>query len=74
MLTQAEREAIYLEEKSKRENYEIDHSGFLFLLNLGAIAGLAAILLATRDPDKNITLETLRKAYPGLSPEEEQKL
>jgi hypothetical protein len=73
-LSKAEREAIYLQEKAKREDPESDFSGLLFLLNLGAIAGLAGILFATRDQDKKITLEALRKAYPGLSPDEEQKL
>jgi hypothetical protein len=73
-LSREERESIYEEEKSRREACESSSSGLLFLLNIGAIAGLAGILLLTRDPDKNISLETLRKAYPGLSPEEEQKL
>jgi hypothetical protein len=73
-LTEKEREIIYDEERARRECGGSDHSGLLFLLNLGAIAGLAGILLLSRDQNKRITLETLRKAYPGLSPEEEQKL
>jgi hypothetical protein len=51
-----------------------DHSFFLFLLSVGMLAGLTGILLLSKSSNNRISLETLRKAYEGLSPEDEQKI
>jgi hypothetical protein len=70
-LSPLEREKIYLEERSRREARS--SSPLLFLLTLGAAAGLAALLLIAREKNGSLSIEDLRKAYEGLSPEEEQQ-
>lgn len=70
-LTPQERERIYREEKATREDEGGGSACLLIALSLGALAGLwiMAKTLKHRNPD--VSLEDLRKAYPGLGPDEE---
>jgi hypothetical protein len=71
-LTAAEREQIYREEKAKRES-DSGVSTLLLVLTAGAIIGLAGMLaLLSKNAEAGVSLEDLRRAYSGLSPEEEQ--
>lgn len=73
-LSPEERENIYLEEKKKREGEHSGPSLTLFALTIGAMLGLAGILtIAAGLHEKEISLEDLRKAYPGLSPDDDQE-
>jgi hypothetical protein len=70
-LTPEERVRIYLEEKAKRETGG-GASLWLLALTIGGILGLAALLtIATGSHEKEVSIDDLRKAYAGLSPEEE---
>ncbi|MHB9154291.1 MAG: hypothetical protein ACYC5N_01200 [Endomicrobiales bacterium] len=71
-LTPQDRERIYREEKAKREGKE-GSSPLLLLLAIGAIAGIAGLLAVSQKAGRReVSLEDLRKAYSGLSPEEEE--
>ena len=74
-LTPSERESIYLEEKLRRENDGNGSSAaFLLLLNFFAIIALAGIYTAGKSGcRKKMSLESIRKVYDGLSPEEMQE-
>jgi len=69
--TPEQREEIYLEEKAKREGPKRSNTGLL-VVAVAAAVGFAAMLLLARKSARGVMLEDLRKAYDGLSPEEEQ--
>lgn len=72
-LTPQEREKIYLEERARHENSS-SGSGFtpiLAILTVGAALGLGALIMASMRNKREVKLEDLRKAYSGLSPEDE---
>lgn len=71
-LTPQERERIYFEEKAAREGGEGGSSGLLLLLTLGIVAGAAGFLFLTHGKHGKVSLEDLRKAYPGLGPDEQE--
>jgi hypothetical protein len=72
-LSAEDRERIYLEEKGKREHGG-HGSGLLMLgLTIGAVMALAVIMTVALSDEKDVSIEDLRKAYPGLSPEEEEQ-
>lgn len=71
-LTPQERERIYREEKAAREGEGGGSSGLLLLLALGAVAGLVGFLALSRKKHRDVSLEDLRKAYPGLGPDEQE--
>lgn len=71
-ISQKEREQIYLEEKEKRES---SHSSFpiLFFLTIGSIIGIIGVAaLVSKSANKKVSLDDLRRAYPGLDPDEER--
>ena len=70
-ITQQQREEIYLEEKSKRKNVNRSPVEMLLVFNILAAAVLAGIYIASKTPPKSkITIENIRRAYSGLSPDE----
>ncbi len=71
-ITPEQRRQIYFEEKSR-----IEHSGGsgieLLMVAAAAIIGFTGfLLLVSGKAGRTVKLEDLRKAYEGLSPEEEQ--
>ncbi len=71
-LSQEEREKIYLEEKARRESPALSNGTALLLSGL-AILGLAGIFyLSNKLEEKQVSIDDLRKAYPGLSPDEQE--
>lgn len=73
-LTQKERERIYFEEKAKRECRGGSRStGTLIFLSTLAVLGVAAIFfLSNKLEERQVSLDDLRKAYPGLAPEDQE--
>ena len=70
-LTPEQREKIYQEEKARKNG----HKGIsieIMLIAAAAVIGFAGFLMLIQKPDRDVKLEDLRKAYDGLSPEEEQ--
>jgi hypothetical protein len=70
-LTPQEREKIYLEEKSKRAGSKSSNLGMI-IVAASAIAALVGFLIIVEKPARKVKIEDLRKAYDGLSPEEEE--
>lgn len=74
-LTPQEREEIYLAEKAKRDAGHGKGNGLLLVGLAGIVAGLAvwlAVKHRTAGRGKHL-LEDLRRAYAGLSPDEEDE-
>ncbi|HBU69345.1 MAG TPA: hypothetical protein DEE98_03065 [Elusimicrobia bacterium] len=75
-LSQQERERIYLEEKAKREHSccsgrHSGHTGSLLVFNLIALIGVAGLVYFAKTlQKKSPSVEDIRKAYDGLSPED----
>jgi lysozyme family protein len=70
-ITQQQREEIYLEERSKRKNVSGHAVEMLLVFNVFAAAVLAGIYIAAKTPARSkITIENIRRAYSGLSPDE----
>jgi hypothetical protein len=70
--TPEQRETIYLEEKARRHKSSKGATLEILLVATAAIVGFAAFVMLTTRPEKPVKLEDLRKAYEGLSPEDEQ--
>jgi len=69
-LSPEQREKIYREEKAIREGSK--GSGIsLVLVAAAAVAGFVGFLLLIQQPGRDVKMEDLRRAYEGLSPEEE---
>ena len=70
-ITPEQRNIIYLEEKASREK----HSGpslELLIVTATAVAGFIGFITAIRGKThRTVKIEDLRRAYEGLSPEEE---
>ncbi|MFC1501330.1 hypothetical protein ACFL58_02650 [Elusimicrobiota bacterium] len=71
-LTQQERDKIYYEEKSKHEGccHTGSSIGVLFIVTIGALAGMIMYKHIKEKPVKAPSIEELRKAYAGLDVEE----
>jgi hypothetical protein len=70
--TPEQREKIYLEEKARRQGSGGGLNLEILLVAAAAVIGFAGFLLLTSGPGRQVKIEDLRKAYDGLSPEEEQ--
>jgi hypothetical protein len=70
-LTPQEREQIYREEKAMRKSGCHSRTVPLLLMNLLAAAAVA-LIYTVGSTQRSVKLEDLRKAYPGLDPEEMQ--
>jgi len=70
-LTPEEREKIYFEEKHKRTGSKGSNIGMI-IVAASAIAALVGFLIIVEKPARKVKIEDLRKAYDGLSPEEEE--
>ena len=68
--TPEQREKIYLEEKARRQNNK-NSTIEILLVATAAIIGFAGFVMLTTRPERPVKLEDLRKAYEGLSPEDE---
>lgn len=69
-LTPEQREIIYQEVKAGKKNTK--GSNFeLLLIAAAAVIGFAGFLMLVERPARKVKIEDLRRAYDGLSPEEE---
>lgn len=68
--TQQEREKIYPDEKSRRSGSKSNTIEIL-IVAAAAVAGFAGFLMLIQKPNRKVKIEDLRRAYDGLSPEEE---
>ena len=68
--TPEQREKIYLEERTRRHSNK-NSTIEILLVATAAIVGFAGFLMLTTRPERAIKIEDLRKAYEGLSPDEE---
>ncbi|MBN1823250.1 MAG: hypothetical protein JW803_02915 [Endomicrobiales bacterium] len=67
-LSPEKREQIYMEEKARRETQ--GNSALPYIV-IGITVGLASLLVANHVfGKKKVSIEDLRKAYDGLSPED----
>ncbi len=69
-LTPGEREQIYQQEKALRSGSK-GNSIEIILVAAAAVLGFAGFLMLIQKPNRSVKIEDLRKAYDGLSPEEE---
>ncbi|MCB4792444.1 MAG: hypothetical protein LHV68_11260 [Elusimicrobia bacterium] len=70
-LTPQQKEAIYLEEKSRMCDNGGCSAELLFVFNVIAAAALAGIYFVAKTPKKRmISIDAIHKAYSGLSPDE----
>ena len=68
-----EREKIYFEEKAKREESRDNSPLWMMGLMISAAAALAIIVTIAASSDEDVTIDDLRKAYSGLSPDDEDQ-
>lgn len=71
-IPQEQREQIYLEEKSRRQRHGSSGLEIMLVASAAVLCFAGFLALVSGKGGHTVKIEDLRKAYDGLSPEEEQ--